>query len=165
MDIDLEAFKDVIGLAGDTGVATNAIANSVETIKGLFGTSKSATDPNVELAMSELMLQVSKANATNAMLVYQLTELKSALEAAQAVQTDFDRYELWQAPAGALVHRLKESDTSGQPSHFLCPNCMEQKRKSILQGEHRFDCNHCGAKLWVYKAPESKARAKWANRH
>ncbi|KPU84224.1 hypothetical protein JI58_05135 [Marinosulfonomonas sp. PRT-SC04] len=140
MEVDFQSIQEAITLAGNTGSSAQKVAGALEVVKGLFGSTKGGADPEIKLAISDLMLQVANTQASNAQLIQQLTALKAMLETAQAMQSDFDRYELWKAPAGALVYRLKESDDTGQPEHFLCPNCMEGKRKSVLQGKQQVEC-------------------------
>ncbi len=55
---------------------------------------------------------------------------------------------------GALAYALKEQASSSEPIHFLCPNCYEDGRKSILQEEKRVPgmvdilwCNCCSAEI------------------
>ncbi len=45
------------------------------------------------------------------------------------------RYQLYELCPGVLVYALKENESSTEPAHYICPNCYEENRKSILQSE------------------------------
>lgn len=144
MDFDLESLNGAVSLAGDAGTATSKIANAIATVQGLFKKSEAGTDADIKLALSDLTLQVANAQMANAELKLKLTALTNELRDAQTFQSDLDRYELWETPTGSVVYRLKASMEHGQPLHYLCPNCIEEKRKSILQGPRHFrKCPHC----------------------
>lgn len=164
MEIDFQPIREALSLAGDTGSAAQKVAGALETIRSLFGSAKVSADPDVKMAMSEMMLQVANTQAANAQLINQLTALEATLKAIQAAQTDFDRYELWKSPASAVVYRLKEGDGLGEPDHFLCPNCIEENRKSILQGSWIAKCPKCGASFQLKPNPPLKTSNKWKNR-
>ncbi|WP_333827717.1 hypothetical protein [Pararhodobacter sp.] len=144
MDFDFESLNSAVGLAGDAGTATGKIANAISTVQGLFKKSEAAGNADIKLALSDLTLQVANAQVANADLKLQLSALQDKLREAQAFKSDLDRYALWETPAGAVVYRLEKDIRNGEPRHYLCPNCIETKRKSILQGHSGFrDCPNC----------------------
>lgn len=144
MDFDFETLNSAVGLAGDAGTATGNIARAIQTVQGLFQKSQAGADADIKLALSDLTLQVANAQMANAELKLQLTALQDELRQAQALKSDLDRYELWETPTGAVVHRLKEAMNNGEPLHYLCPNCVQEKRKSILQGHASYrTCPNC----------------------
>lgn len=146
MDFDFESLNGAVSLAGDAGAATSKIAQAISTVQGLFKKSEAGADADIKLALSDLTLQVANAQMANAELKLTLTALKDELREAQAFKSDLDRYELWETPTGSFVYRLKGEMQQGQPLHYLCPNCIEEKRKSILQGPaHYRDCPNCKA--------------------
>lgn len=144
MEFDFESLNSAVGLAGDAGSATGKIANAISTVQGLFKKSEAAGNADIKLALSDLTLQVANAQMANADLKLQLTALQDELRKAQAFKSDLDRYALWETPTGAVVYRLEKDIRNGEPLHYLCPNCVEQKRKSILQGHTAFrECPNC----------------------
>jgi hypothetical protein len=153
MEIDFDSVYDAISLAGEAGDAVQKLGSGLEVIKRLFGTAKSGADPDVRLAMAEAMVQIANTKTANAQLTSKLMTIKTTLAELQAKQADFDRYELWETPAGATVYRLKESDDTGEPLHFLCPYCMETKRKSILQRKPVAECYACDRTFALAKSP------------
>lgn len=145
MNFDFETLNNAIAVAGDAGQATGSIAKGIAALQGLFKKSEAGGDAQIKLALSELTLQIAQAQVANADLKLQLAALQDALRNAQAFKSDLDRYVLWETPSGALVYRLAKEIGDGEPTHFLCPNCVEDKRKSILQGHRTYrKCPRCG---------------------
>lgn len=144
MEFDFESLNGAVSLAGDAGTATSKIANAISTVQGLFKKSEAGADADIKLALSDLTLQVANAQMANADLKLKLTALQDELRQAQAFKSDLDRYALWETPTGSVVYRLEKEKREAEPLHYLCPNCIEAKRKSILQGpRHYRDCPNC----------------------
>ncbi|MDS1892451.1 hypothetical protein QSI34_28800, partial [Escherichia coli] len=84
-------------------------------------------------------------------------------------------YELYQPMRGTLVYRSKLSADTDQSPVYICPNCYEQKRKSILQAEGlvikpglgravNMVCSHCRASyLFNRNALEARLPAEDEN--
>lgn len=166
MDVDFENLKSAISIAGDAGQATGNIAKGLSALQGLFKTSEAGSDAKIKLALSELTLQIAHAQVSNADLKLKLSALQDELRDAQAFKSDLDRYVLWEAPAGSLVYRLEKEIRDGEPAHFLCPNCVEEKRKSILQGHRSYrECLRCGKGfLFEHTKPPTRrvrGRSNW----
>lgn len=144
MDLSFENLSGVLELVGDAGAATGKIAKSVETVKALFKSAEAGGDTDLKMALSELAMQVANAQVANSDLKLKLAALQDELAKTQAFQSDLERYALWETPTGAIVYRLKQDSQGAEPMHYLCPNCIEDRHKSILQGheEHR-QCPRC----------------------
>lgn len=146
MNLDFESLSGVVEFFGDAGAATGKIAKSWETVQKLLKKSEVGTDPDVKLALSELTMQIANAQVANSNLKVQLVALQDELAVARDFQSDLGRYDLWETPAGAIVYRLREAEANNQPLHYLCPSCIENKRKSILQGHAEWrECSTCKA--------------------
>lgn len=69
------------------------------------------------------------------------------------------RYRLHQLCPGVFVYAFKEDPNNAEPSHYICSNCHQEKRKSILQCSGPtpdgtfYQCHHrsCGAKIHDYE--------------
>jgi rubrerythrin len=160
MDFSFDSLSGVLDLVGDAGTATGKIAQSVDTVKSLFQKAEAGGNAEIKLALSELTEQVANAKMANADLKLKLATLQKELAKAQAFQNDLDRYALWKTPAGAFVYRLKEDSQGAEPLHFLCPNCISDHQKSILQGEDADrQCPRCSTwysfstKDWTFQSP------------
>lgn len=75
----------------------------------------------------------------NLSLLTEVNDLKKELARIEAWNTEKDRYELkdvgdCHAGCGVFVYTLKESAAQrAEPTHWLCANCYNQGKKSILQ--------------------------------
>ena len=74
---------------------------------------------------------------------------------------ELDRYALVEISPGAEVYICKLKDafvTPENPAHYICPNCVADKRKSILQkvptSGPNYACRHCDAH---FAEPSKKA--------
>lgn len=146
MEFDFESLGHIMRLSGEAGQATGKIAGGVNKVKSLFKSSEAGANADVKLALSELTEQVANAQMTNADLKFQIAALQEELAKAQSFKSDLDRYELWETPTGSIVYRLRQTAEHVGPLHFLCPTCVESKRKSILQGHAGYrECPSCQA--------------------
>jgi hypothetical protein len=70
--------------------------------------------------------------------------LKQELENNNAWNQRFASYELVRTAGGAVVHKFK-----GQPEHFACPSCANNRKLEILQDNRtmsgKFRCTACKA--------------------
>lgn len=93
------------------------------------------------------------AKETQSALQDEIRSLKRQLSNNEDFVADMKRYKLHVAYSGATVYALKEEMSNGEPPHYLCTNCHEQKRKSILQiannkeGWQIFVCPNCKATI------------------
>ena len=144
MNFDPEGIQSIFETVGSSASSVGQIAKTVETLKGLFKGAHPATDADIKLALSDLTLQVANAQVANSELKFQLISLQKELAEMNAREADFNRYALWETPAGMTVYRLEEAHANGEPMHYLCPSCALDKTKSILQGHSEYrKCPRC----------------------
>lgn len=61
-------------------------------------------------------------------------ELEDRVRELEKLRAERDRYELVEPYSGTYVLRVKEVSRDGEPEHYLCPGCLDNKAmKSILQ--------------------------------
>ena len=116
-------------------------------------------------AVIELQEQILGAQVAQAALLERVSHLEAELARFETWDTEKQRYELKEPSSGAFVYSLKSGDTE-QP-HWICANCYQQGKKSILQSfftqampgrhEHIWNCPACSTKIDVSfgKAPGS----------
>lgn len=107
----------------------------------------------IELQSVILSAQSSamEANAKQSELVDTIRDLKEEIARMKAWNSQKQRYKLTSPWAGAFVYSLKESMKDSEPPHWICANCYENGKKSIIQergnsktGYREFFCN-CGS--------------------
>jgi len=144
MAINFDAINQAAEMVRNTGATMGALAQAFEAVSTLFNRTKGGTDPDLEVALADLKMQVANAQMANAMLTGELTTLQTELGKLKHFQTDLERYYLWETPTGRMVYRLKDDECEAEPLHYLCPHCALQSQKSILQGDqHGKRCPAC----------------------
>jgi hypothetical protein len=107
----------------------------------------------------------------------EIDDLKKQVASMETWATEKARYELKNVDAGATVRALKPSMQGDDPPHWLCPNCYEGGKKSILQnsgpaterGAEHFNniwrCKPCGCAVRTNHSvnPESFAAKEAQN--
>jgi predicted RNA-binding Zn-ribbon protein involved in translation (DUF1610 family) len=70
-------------------------------------------------------------------------------------------YELYEPDPGSFVYAYKKTEDTTKPKHWLCPNCWEDRTKSILQCEYqhsegaKYNCPRCKAVVsWYHSRPQ-----------
>lgn len=90
------------------------------------------------------------ANEERAALVQRVSGLEQEVARLRAWDSEKERYELKQWGDGAFAYTLKETETSSEPLHAICPGCYQRGTKSILQSngeiqvhKHAWNCFSC----------------------
>ncbi len=118
-----------------------ALITSIKAAMDIVNILKSSHDDHtISKAQSEIFdrLLAIQANAAilqekHSALVNEKNELaEKVMQFEQWVKTESE-YELKKLTCGILVYSYKSSQNSKKPMHCLCPNCWEDRKKSILQ--------------------------------
>jgi len=140
------------------------IQATVTSLKAAFDIAKGISDVKtiaevqakvIELQQIILTAQESalKANADQFDLVIELKKAKEELEKTNNWLEEKNRYVLYKGKGvsgGVVYGLLKNKAKEGEPPHFLCPECYESGKKSILMnsgneraGLTKWICNKC----------------------
>lgn len=87
-----------------------------------------------ELQSAILSAQYSaiESNAAQFAMIEEIRALKEEIARIKAWDAEKSRYKLMTPWQGTLVYALKQSMSNGEPPHYICTNCYEVGRKSIL---------------------------------
>jgi hypothetical protein len=66
-------------------------------------------------------------------LTSRITELESQLQQLKNWESELQRYQLKRFAFGGYAYSLKLGMENGEPHHYLCAPCINQRKKSILQ--------------------------------
>ena len=93
----------------------------------------------IELQSAILAAQSSalSANADQAAMAEEIRSLKAELERVKAWERQKERYQMHAPWEGATVYALKESQKGTDPAHWICTQCYELGKRSILQHHAR----------------------------
>jgi hypothetical protein len=130
-----QAEAKMVDPSGQSYVAYLGLAlKGAETIKNLV-TTPDAKKQAAELFDIILTGQQSalEENIKQRALLEEVRELKQHVAKLEAWDAEKQRYAL--APpwhAGVPVYALKQSAANGEPPHYICTHCYQDRRKSIL---------------------------------
>ena len=125
------------------------VASALSTITALGELTKlivsGKVDSEVKAKAAELNNSILSLQGTLFFLQsqnHELLESKHSLESKLVEISNWEkqasRYQLHELCSGVFVYTLKEDENNSEPSHYICPNCYQERRKSILTctGEH-----------------------------
>ena len=78
------------------------------------------------------------ALAEQAAMVAEIDKLKAQIAELDAWQREEARYQLTEHGGGTFTYLLRAGMENGEPTHRICANCYQQRRKSILQSRGMF---------------------------
>lgn len=78
------------------------------------------------------------AQAEQSTMIEEIRKLKEELVRVKAWEAQKQRYALTPPMdfGGAVVYALKESMSAGEPPHWICAQCYEEGRRSILNPQY-----------------------------
>ena len=155
-------MPDMSAISG-VAASLNAAINIVKAMKDLRDWSV-VQSKVIELQSIILDAQSSifAVNQERSTLVERISQLEKELASAKAWEAEKQRYELADVGVNNFAYALKPAMRGSEPPHYLCANCYQQDKKSIL---HHMDtasmgdlltCSSCNAKMLIrhgYKAP------------
>jgi DNA-directed RNA polymerase subunit RPC12/RpoP len=104
----------------------------------------------IELQSAILGAQTSAlaAQSEQATMIQRVRDLEEEVRNVKAWEEAKQRYSLYEPTAGSFVYALKENSGSPEPSHWICTNCYENNKRSILQLKSigkvdQYVCPHC----------------------
>ena len=118
------------------------------------------TEKAIELQSGIIALQsgILAMQAENQTLTQENNLLKAELKKIEDWHIECERHQLVQITKGVFVYKLKDAST--EPcSPWLCTNCFENQKKSILQWQGQnyggtfYSCPNCSLKIQDYSDP------------
>jgi hypothetical protein len=143
-----------------------ALSSATGLVKALStaATEAQINDVKIGLQSSLLDMQSALAAAQNAQTSAsdEIRGLKEEIMGLENWDAEKQRYQLDDIDAGAFAYTLKAGMENGEPPHWLCQPCFENRKKSVLQitgGGGRapgrpiqaeWACNVCGGTMSLY---------------
>lgn len=126
---------------------------------------KSDVDRNESISKILEVLITAQFQASAVMAKAHETEIekhnltKKLMELEKWSETE-KQYELQEVYSGIFAYVYKKDEGAKEPVHWLCPNCWQEKIKSILQCDCKneyassYTCQRCGKAIkWVANKP------------
>lgn len=146
-----------------------AIAEIIAGIKTTWAVANAAIDARdavklneVKLAMSNQLLELYTAAFSlveaNAEQSAKCRKLEESIMQLEEKANQKARYRLVEPYPGTIVYILKETDRVGDPTHYVCPACMDNRSlKSIIQFKSKSkivgSCHECAKEFRFADTP------------
>lgn len=141
----------------------DGVMAGLSAFSGLIGMARGLKDINDAVVRNEAIYELTSklldAQQEYAALLARVGELEKKLTSFENWETEKQRYELKvQGENSVLAYALKEGVQPPEPAHSICPDCYQERKRSILQTETRYvngqrtclTCNSCGWRGWIY---------------
>lgn len=76
--------------------------------------------------------QLFSVNQAQTAQADRIRELESQIAAMENWNTEKQRYQMATPYSGVTVYAVKKSMSEGEPPHYLCANCFQSRKRSIL---------------------------------
>lgn len=126
--MDLTIINEALGLASNAIGLTGKAASTIGAIKGLFDGEKTPDSGEASKLLNALASELTLANMTNVQLSDALKKLSQELLRQDEFEREKSRYELFETGQGDILLRLRASAANGQPSHYVCPVCLNRDK-------------------------------------
>jgi hypothetical protein len=101
----------------------------LDIVKSFKDMNDAAARQGIAIELREQILSTQEAQAA---LIEQVRDLKGKLIAFEKWDAEKERYKLYQVAIGSITYALKKESANGEPPHWLCTDCYENRKKSIL---------------------------------
>lgn len=142
---------------GSISAAVTSLKAAGDVAKGLIGLHTMAEVQSKAIELNQMIIdaqhQIFAPNAAQTALVERVRELEKEIASMEAWDGQKDRYQMCIPFSGTTVYALKKSMSNGEPPHYICANCYESRKRSILQnskdkeGWTLFLCPGCRAEI------------------
>ena len=127
-------------------------------IQALHGIQSAVAINDVKFALQGHLLEAQQglfaAQEAQSAAAKRIAELEQQIVQLKDWEGEKQRYELKDTGQGSLAYALKEVVEGGEPAHWLCPHCYENRKKSILKHEklsagrcETLSCHPCGLEI------------------
>ena len=138
----IAAVKNVVDLVGK--LVDRVPGETREVISKLYG------------SVLDVQQQLLTAQAREYDLLSRCRGLEEEVAHAKDWQAETSRYVLRSVDGGVVREQTPNHASGGMPSHWLCPNCFEERKKSYLQKDpksvasmHFWKCPRCSTAVMV----------------
>ena len=116
----------------EISMALTSFKSAIEIIKSISNKTKDINFKNKIIELQNLILSLQSEYST-------LLDIKNQLEKKLVEYENWDKtesqYQLKEITPGIRVYSSKEDSGLSDSDHWLCPNCFNDRKKSILQLE------------------------------
>ena len=138
-------------MIAEISAAWAATTSASKAITGILSTVQNVETKKAIAAVQDTLIDVQGKLLAVQTQYEALADAKRDIEQklAEYARWEFEaaRYKLEQIVPGIFVYSLKPDDATGEPPHWLCPNCFQEQKKSILSKPNidhmNYKCHRC----------------------
>jgi hypothetical protein len=138
----------------------NSLKNIAQAMIGLHDTQAlQAKILEFNGASIDAQTNILSVNEERATLIEHVRDLEKQVADLEAWETEKQRYELTDITnGGSFAYVLKPNAQGSEPSHQICANCYQHRKKSILQNEAGSTAHAVLARPQMYFCPECNTK-------
>src|SRR5688572_19678532 len=118
------------------GSAVSSLRVAGEIAKGLISLNTMAEVQAKAIELNSKLIQaqhdIFAANAAQSALVERVRALEGEITAMKDWDAQKKRYKLTTPYGGVTVYALQKSMSDGEPPHYICANCFQTNKRSML---------------------------------
>jgi len=129
-----------------TSAALAAYNHASSIIKSLF---ELKTSTAISEQLNVIHKELSAIHSSNLELQQQLSaahteiaNLKKEIAGFETWDNQKDRYKLYSPWNGAIVYAITEANSNGEPPHWLCTKCFDERKRSFLNPRRNKDSGY-----------------------
>ncbi len=134
MDTNPDALSSLLKISGQILRHCNAATDIGSKLKE-FSHYSEREGRDYDALVTNLINEIKNIKDANLTSKEQLIDMREAALEQQAARDKFSRYELWETPEQNFVYRFKVENPETEKVHYICPNCKENGKVHILQGD------------------------------
>lgn len=116
-------------MVGEVFAGLGSIKTALDIVQGLKNLSDASARNRAVIELEEKLVAATQAQKA---LLNRIRELEEEVAGFETWDAEKDRYELKKFGHG-VARLLKPEAQSGEPSHPICANCFEKRKKIFLQ--------------------------------
>lgn len=121
---------------GQIAGAVSSLKVAGDIAKGLMSLHTMAEVQSKAIELNEKIIaaqhQIYEANAAQTTLIERVRELEGQIAAMKNWDAEKQRYKLATPYSGVTVYALQKSMSDGEPPHYVCANCFQNRKRAIL---------------------------------
>lgn len=122
---------------GELVAAVNSLKALSDIGKGLMSLHTMAEVQGKAIELNQIIFDAQQAlfsaQAAQSALVNEVRDLKGQIAAMENWNAEKERYQMVSPFKGGMAYAVKKAMSNGEPPHYLCANCFQDRKRSILQ--------------------------------
>jgi hypothetical protein len=140
------------------------VFGGISALKAAFDMTKALADMADSAKRDRLSINLQKeilaAQATQMELIEEVSTLKTQLASFEKWDAETERYKLCQVSPGSLAYVLKKDRAEGEPPHWICAHCYQQRKRQFLQNHGQADKSGPDIRKHLWKCPSCSTGIK-----